>query len=278
MNEKRALLANMNRLQLIKIIGAEKARLAKREIHIDPSSDNDILRQDLEKLNLRTIRKHAQKLGVALTQEQMVKDSGSRKDKRAQRPKKVALKPPSRYVRTVRDLIYWLYAGLIARSAGFAGNYGFVISRYRKLKSGEMQWSPTMRDYQKDREKGNVCTYCGAPNNLSADHIIPISRAGVDPRVRTLLNSADNCVLACKTCNSSKGARDVFEWYGEDRIDELPSLVLSKFLKLSYKLHETQGTLDLKDPNTDGVLDIYDLGVVITHLISRLSGEAGKTV
>jgi len=27
-------------------------------------------------------------------------------------------------------------------------------------------------------------------------------------------------------------------------------------LKLAYTLHETQGTLDLKDPNMDGVIDI----------------------
>jgi len=54
-----------------------------------------------------------------------------------------------------------------------------------------------------------------------------------------------------------------------------PSLC-SKFLKLSYRLHETQGTFDLKDPNMDGVLDIYDLGVAITHLITRISGGAQK--
>jgi hypothetical protein len=47
-------------------------------------------------------------------------------------------------------------------------------------------------------------------------------------------------------------------------------------LKLSYRLHETQGTLDLSDPNMDGALDIYDLGVVITHLIARISSEAKK--
>jgi len=32
-----------------------------------------------------------------------------------------------------------------------------------------------------------------------------------------------------------------------------------------------QGTLDLKDPNMDGVLNIYDLGVVITNLIAKIS-------
>ena len=187
----------------------------------------------------------------------------------------MALKPP-KYVKTVRDLIFWLYAELIARAAGFEDNYGFVISRYKKLKSGEMQWSSSIRDYQKSLEKGGVCIYCGVTENLTMDHIIPASRAGVDPRVKGLLESADNCVLACKSCNSSKSDRDIFEWYGKERIDEIPKLVLSKFLKLSYQLHETQGTLDLEDPNMDGVLDIYDLGVVITHLISRLSAEWGK--
>jgi hypothetical protein len=42
---------------------------------------------------------------------------------------------------------------------------------------------------------------------------------------------------------------------------------------LTYRLHEEQGTLDLGDINLDGVLDIYDLGVVITHLISKMSGR-----
>lgn len=106
------------------------------------------------------------------------------------------------------------------------------------------------------------------------DHIIPVSRAGVDPRIFSLLNSVDNCVCACKKCNASKRDRDVFEWYGHERIDEIPKLVLSKFLKLVYSLHETQGTLYLRDPNMDGVLNIYDLGVVITHLISKISEKA----
>lgn len=185
------------------------------------------------------------------------------------------LKPP-KYVNSVRHLIYWQYAQLIAKAAGFEDNYGFVISRYKKLASGEMQWSSSVRDYQKELDKGRICVYCGATTNLSTDHIVPISRGGVDPRISRLVDSSDNCVCACKKCNTSKGDRDVFEWYGPQRTDEIPKLVLSKFLKLSYTLHETQGTLDLKDPNMDGVLDIYDLGVVITHLITKISEKTVK--
>jgi hypothetical protein len=178
---------------------------------------------------------------------------------------------PPKYVTTVRQLIYWEYAKLIAKAAGFEDNYGFIVSRYKKLVSGEMTWSSSVRDHEKELEKGRVCIYCGATGGLSTDHIIPVSRAGIDPRVGTLLDSTDNCVCACRKCNSSKGDKDVFEWYGQERIKEIPKLVLSKFLKLAYRLHETQGTLDLKDPNMDGALDIYDLGIVITNLIARIS-------
>ncbi len=181
---------------------------------------------------------------------------------------------PPKYVTTVRQLIFWEYANLIARAAGFEGNYGFIVSRYKKLVSGEMSWSSSIRDYERELEKGRVCVYCGQTAGLSTDHIIPISRAGVDPRIAGLLDSSDNCVCACRPCNSSKGDRDVFEWYGPERSEEIPKLVLSKFLKLAYRIHEMQGTLDLKDPNMDGVLDIYDLGIVITHLIMKVSERA----
>jgi len=186
----------------------------------------------------------------------------------------MSLKPP-KYVNSVRHLIYWQYANLIAKAAGFEDNWGFVISRYKKLVSGEMKWSSSMHDYEKSLEKGRVCVYCGAKKEISLDHIIPISRAGVDHRIISLLNSVDNCVCACKKCNVSKSDRDIFEWYGFERINEIPELVLSKFLKMAYVLHETQGTLDLKDPNMDGMLNIYDLGVVITNLISKISARAG---
>jgi hypothetical protein len=182
---------------------------------------------------------------------------------------------PPKYVKTVRELIYWEYANLIARAAGFEGHYGFIVSRYKKLTSGQMSWSSSVHDHEKELDQGRVCAYCGARGGLSTDHIIPISRAGVDPRVGLLLDSADNCVCACRKCNSSKGDKDVFEWYGADRRDDIPRLVLSKFLKLAYRIHETQGTLDVTDPNMDGALDIFDLGVVITHLLMKASERSG---
>ena len=185
---------------------------------------------------------------------------------------------PPKYVTTVRQLIYWQYAQLIAKAAGFEGNYGFIVSRYKKLNAGEMTWSSSVRDYEKEMEKGEVCVYCGATTTLSTDHIVPISRAGVDPRIARLLDSPDNCVRACRKCNSGKGDRDVFEWYGPERVGEVPKLVLAKFLKLADSFHETQGTMDPEDPNMGGVLGLLDLGVVVTHLITKMSGKTQSSL
>jgi hypothetical protein len=178
---------------------------------------------------------------------------------------------PPKYVKTVRQLIYWEYSKLIAKAAGFDNQYGFIVSQYKKFNSDVMKWSSSIHDHEKELDQGRKCTYCGSVNNLTMDHIIPTSHAGVDPRIIKLLDSSDNCICACRNCNSSKGSKDIFEWYGKDKSNDIPNLALSKFLKLAYQLHETQGTLDLCDPNMDGVLDIYDLGVVITNIISRIS-------
>ncbi|WP_455463271.1 hypothetical protein [Candidatus Hodarchaeum mangrovi] len=60
------------------------------------------------------------------------------------------------------------------------------------------------------------------------------------------------------------------------KINEIPQLILSKFHKLTFRLHETQGTLDSTDLGMDGILNLYDLGVVITHRIAKLSGHSIK--
>ncbi len=43
-----------------------------------------------------------------------------------------------------------------------------------------------------------ICQYCGThKNKLTIDHIIPVSKSGK--------SSFENCVAACKDCNSKKG-------------------------------------------------------------------------
>lgn len=46
---------------------------------------------------------------------------------------------------------------------------------------------------------GFKCQYCGGTNELTIDHIIPVSRGGK--------NTFENCVAACKPCNNKKNNR-----------------------------------------------------------------------
>src|SRR3990170_9162383 len=96
--------------------------------------------------------------------------------------------PPA--VKSIRDLIFWQYAKIISESAG-AGKrqYGFVMDRFKKLTSGEIQWSTSIREYVKECEKPEECIYCGTKTNLTLDHILPRSRGGPD--------STDNAAWVC---------------------------------------------------------------------------------
>lgn len=46
---------------------------------------------------------------------------------------------------------------------------------------------------------GSACRYCRSQSDLSVDHVIPRSCGGGD--------EIDNLVVACRSCNSKKGAR-----------------------------------------------------------------------
>ena len=147
--------------------------------------------------------------------------------------------PPSA-VKTIRDLIYWQYAKIISESAG-AGKrqYGFVMDRFKKLASEEISWSTSIREYVKEREKAGECIYCGGRKDLTLDHILPRFRGGPD--------LPDNAVWVCKNCNSSKGSKRLYEWYGLDRRYDIPRIAEGKYLKLLYALHEQMNTLDTKE-------------------------------
>lgn len=65
----------------------------------------------------------------------------------------------------------------------------------------ESDWLSILKYYN------NACAYCGSTKALEQDHIIPLSKGG--------RNTPDNLVPACASCNRSKGARDLLDWYSE---------------------------------------------------------------
>lgn len=144
--------------------------------------------------------------------------------------------PPSS-VKTIRDVIFWQYAKIIAESAGIGKkDYGFIQAKYQQLKKNEIEWSSSVREWLREHEKENECIYCGKKDNLTTEHILPRDRNGPE--------TVDNVIRVCKSCNSKKGDKRLYEYYTEKNRDKVPRIAEGKYLKLLYKLHEEQGTLD----------------------------------
>lgn len=142
--------------------------------------------------------------------------------------------PPSA-VKTYEDLVCYEYAKLIAAAADMQGNYGFIMERMKKLQQGDIEMSDVVREDRYTVEQGmEECIYCGATENLTFDHLIPVSEGGPD--------IISNQVPACQSCNSSKGSRDVIEWY-QERDTSIPRIVWGKYLKLMYDSYEQEGRL-----------------------------------
>jgi len=145
---------------------------------------------------------------------------------------------PPKYVHTIREEIFYEYAKLISRAA-FKGELerAFITDRFKELRDGHITMSGTNREWQREQELPKLCVFCSSESNLQTDHLIPRSRGGRD--------ESDNMVLACPTCNTSRGDKGIFEWLGLKEKDHLHRLVAGKYLKQLYDLHEVADTLSV---------------------------------
>jgi hypothetical protein len=159
--------------------------------------------------------------------------------------------PPA--VKTIKDLIFYQYAKLIASSAKVSG-YKFVMNKMKMLSSGEIKMSMILREMKMQMSGTKQCEYCQSTEDLSWDHLIPRIKGGP--------NTAENGAWACRPCNSSKGSKGIYEWYGLDKKDQIPRLIIGKYLKLLYDIHEARGTLGASDLNGDGKFDVLDLEII----------------
>lgn len=139
---------------------------------------------------------------------------------------------PPAVVKTVRDLIYWQYAKIIADSAGMGKReYGFVMNKFKQLKAKDISWNE-IREYIKEREHSGECVFCGASADLSLEHLLPRKFNGPD--------TERNLVWICKSCNSSKGARRLYEYFAlqagvEAAKYDVPRIAEGKYLKFAYE-------------------------------------------
>lgn len=92
-----------------------------------------------------------------------------------------------------------------------------LLTRGRaKFDSFDKFFVPHLTNRALFRRDGHLCLYCGGEfkhADLTRDHIIPMSRGGID--------SWENVVTACYRCNNHKGNRTPEEW-GKHKLLAVP--------------------------------------------------------
>lgn len=119
-------------------------------------------------------------------------------------------------------------------------NWGFVMDRFKSLQQKEIFWNE-IREYVKEREKKDECIFCGKKGALSIEHLFPRSLNGPD--------SEKNIIWICKSCNSSKGAKRLYEtWTIKEGLSgakyNVPRIAEGKYLKLLYEILKEKNMLD----------------------------------
>jgi 5-methylcytosine-specific restriction endonuclease McrA len=55
----------------------------------------------------------------------------------------------------------------------------------------------------------NKCAYCNSTDNITLDHVIPVSKGGN--------TTIDNIILACRSCNCKRGNKDLCLFVSEEK-------------------------------------------------------------
>jgi hypothetical protein len=158
---------------------------------------------------------------------------------------------PPAVVKSVKDLIFWQYAKIIAASAGIGKkDYGFVMTKFKQLRQGEIFWNE-IREYVKEKENADECIFCGATANLTLEHLLPRSHNGPDVE--------KNLVWICKSCNSSKGSRRLYEHFAiqggvEAAKYDVPRIAEGKYLKLAFETLEEKNLLETSATELSGTI------------------------
>jgi hypothetical protein len=96
---------------------------------------------------------------------------------------------------------------------------------FKGLKDGTMNIRTIFDDEKIKIQTGQICNYCGSTDKLALDHIFPKKNGGQD--------NAENLIFSCRTCNSSKGNKDLMEWMAI-RGKFLPLMIIRRYLKLAF--------------------------------------------
>lgn len=158
-------------------------------------------------------------------------------------------RPP---LKTVKELLYWSYASLAMAHSAAANNQenysqvNYIIRArlYKGLMDGTMKIGSIFEDEKIKIGSGNICNYCGGSGPLALDHVFPRFVGGQD--------RGDNLIYACRSCNSSKGKKDLMEWMHEKN-QFPPLMVLRRYLKLAIDWSVTNEAMEVDLQNANGI-------------------------
>lgn len=147
---------------------------------------------------------------------------------------------------TLKEHLYYAYANLAMAHMAIdnkqttfdKNNYSIRAKLYKGLLNGEMNIRTLFDDEKIKLSIGTKCNYCHSTKQLALDHILAQKLGGKD--------SGDNLIYACKTCNSSKGKKDLMEWMTFRGTDFLPLLIIRRYLKLVINYCTENNLMDLK--------------------------------
>ena len=128
------------------------------------------------------------------------------------------------------------HAAVSKNEANYGRIHFMVRGRlFKGLNMGTMSIGPIADDERLKMVLPQACCYCASTDFLSVDHLIPTKKGGP--------NVGDNMVWACRSCNSSKGATDVLQWFANKQTFP-PLLLLRRYLKLAIALCSEQGLMN----------------------------------
>ncbi len=184
---------------------------------------------------------------------------------------------PDRDVRTLRDLIWYQYAKIIAKRAlgreAKRDHYGFVKQTLRDLQRGRKQWSDILREDWQLVEAEKRCVYCGSSDNLSREHLVP-KTLRINDRCPAcdVIQSIHNQVWSCRSCNSQKGTMGLYVFFSKqlpsDRkfYDRIPPLAEKKYLKTVYECLEKCTSILNFEPQDGKQPDVLKLDEAIRNV------------
>jgi|GEM_PF-97180 len=167
---------------------------------------------------------------------------------------------------TVAGHLYRAYSNLAMAHAAIQNKQVSYSSKYYQIRGrlykGLLNNTMEIRSFFDDERLKMIlpqsCCYCGSKEHLAADHIIPQKKGGMD--------IGENLVWSCRSCNSSKSAKDMLDWMLKK--NQFPSVLLyRRYLKIIIDYCKNNGLMDKTLDDIDELSLPFNISTIPKHIL-----------